>query len=210
MGHQAGDHQVLLRHPRGRGMGVWLRSPRGGNRGPLLCDLVQRVPWSHHRRSLDRRFRDLPSGGERLPAVQPQRRTLPQEDRRPFRDAVPSFRHRPYGLRRHLLQRVAGPRVLGTPSARDGAGPVRGERLAVHEDRRRPRPDRDLRRLAPPLSRRPPFLQRLCLCIRQRPAGPRAALESACPQRPVPHQPARVLRTRGRCAQRDLPLRRPA
>ena len=94
-----------------------------------------------------------------------------------------------WGHHRHVMA-PAPFEVSAWQCMKIGAG---GERLAVHEDRRRPGAHRDLRRLAPPLSRRPPLLQRLCLCVRQRPPGPRRALEGPRPQRPVPHQPARVL-----------------
>ena len=89
-------------------------------RGSLLRDLVQRLPRPDHRRRLHARLRDVPPARERLPAVQPQRRALPAQDRRQLRDAQPAERQRPHALRRHLLLREPGPRPLGPAPPRDG------------------------------------------------------------------------------------------
>ena len=67
-------------------------------------------------------FKTLPPDRERLPALQPQRRALPAQDRRQLRDALPAVRQRPHAVRRHLLQREPRPDLLGQAPARDGAG----------------------------------------------------------------------------------------
>ena len=50
-------------------------------------------------------FETFHQTGERLPAVQPQRRAVPAQDRRQVRHAQPPQRQRPHTLWRHLLQR---------------------------------------------------------------------------------------------------------
>jgi beta-1,4-mannooligosaccharide/beta-1,4-mannosyl-N-acetylglucosamine phosphorylase len=103
---------------------------------------------------------------ECLPALQPQRRALPTQDQRgalchalrpsdtghtPFGDIF--YSESPdmefWGRHRHVMART-----------------LRAERLAVHEDRCRPDPRRDIGGLAAVLSRRAPLLQRLRLQLR--------------------------------------------
>jgi beta-1,4-mannooligosaccharide/beta-1,4-mannosyl-N-acetylglucosamine phosphorylase len=77
------------------------------------------------------------TSGERLPALQPQRRALPAAHQRQVRHVQPAQRQRPHPLRRHLLQRKPGHGSLGTPSLRDGR--TRGG-WQIHQDRRRADP----------------------------------------------------------------------
>ena len=95
--------------------------PRVVDRGPLLRDLVQRLPRPDHRHGLDEGLQDLPPDGELVPALQPQRRAVPAQDRGQLRDAQPPQRQRPHAVRRHLPQPEPGPGPLGPPPARDGA-----------------------------------------------------------------------------------------
>ena len=137
--------------------------------GPLLPDVVQRLPRTDHRRRVHLRFRDVPPARQRVPAVQPERCPLPASDRRELRDAQPPQRQRAYRLRGHLPLAEPGPDPLGPASPRDGTHPVD---LAVDEGRRGPHPDRDARGLAPDLPRRSDLLQRLRLLDGRGPARP--------------------------------------
>ena len=55
--------------------------------------LVQRLSWPDHRRGVDEGLQDVPPTGERLSALQPQRRALPPKDQRSLCDALPPVRH---------------------------------------------------------------------------------------------------------------------
>ncbi len=94
VGHPRRGHPPGGGRSRGRHLGLRLRPPRGQNRGQILRHLVQRLSWRpHYRRRLDRRFPDVPPTRKRLSALQPQRRALPPQNRRPLRHAFASERH---------------------------------------------------------------------------------------------------------------------
>ena len=101
-----------------------LRPARDLARGSLLRHVVQRLPRTHDRRGVHARLRDVPPAGERVPAVQPQRRPVPAPDRRQVRDAQPPQRQRAHPVRGHLLLGEPGPGPLGPASPRHGAHPV--------------------------------------------------------------------------------------
>ena len=89
-----------------------------------------------------------------------------------------------------FLLRITGYGILGTPPSRDGTGTVRGKRLAVHENRRRPGSYRDFRRMAAVLPRRTALMQRICLRIRFSTPRPGTAMEGNRTQRTIPHLPS--------------------
>ena len=125
------------------GVPVRLRPARHLARGSLLRHLVQRLPRADHRARLHARLRDLPPARQRVPAVQPQRRPLPPQDRRQLRDAEPAERQRPHAVRRHLLLGEPRSRALGPAPARHGARRrSRGSRRRSAPARRRSRPTR--------------------------------------------------------------------
>jgi hypothetical protein len=82
----------------------------------------------------------------------------------------------------------------------------RERRLGLNQNRRRPDANRDRRRLAVDLPRRPDELQRLRLLLRRGPARPGRALARALPCRALPDVAPDDLCVRRRRAQRCLSL----
>ena len=81
-----------------------LRSAGGPARGQALHRLVRRLPRPGHRPGRDDGFPALHPPGAPLDALQPQRRAVPTQDRRPLRAAQPAQRQRAYALWRHRAQ----------------------------------------------------------------------------------------------------------
>ena len=124
----------------------------GGHNGPTISvAATQRLPI-------------VRATGERVPAVQSQWRAVSAQDRRQVLHAEPAERRRPHAVRRHLPEPKPRHVPLGHASPRDAPRRQRSRPVvATHQDRRRPDPDRNGRRLAHDLSRRDGHVQRLCL-----------------------------------------------
>ena len=93
-------------------------------------------------------------------------------------------RQRPHAVRRHLPQPEPRHVPLGHAPARDAPRRRRGRPVvAAHQDRRRPDPDRNRRRLADDLSRRDGHVQRLRLQHGRRAVGSATSRGACCTAR---------------------------